>query len=167
MLTKDFHKKLTELEYDFVTYETSSGTYIDIYDPNNIDYPDEEIATVCVSRAYVFNTNTYLFEQMDEEDQKELFRELVAYSRTPVDERIDKNQKYTYKHKCLKMKDGSDAYLGVSVLAAALYSTLTGENKDTKECKASFTDEDIERYSRKLKIDLTKYVKEEVEDEDL
>ena len=134
MLTKEFTNRLEELRYSWNTYNYENSTYIEIYDPYAEEYYDEEIATVCVDKPYIFDTNTYLFEQMDEEHQKELHELLTAYSSTPVDEREDPNQKYSYKHKSLKTRQGRDAYLAISTLIinGKHCLDLVDEAKDTK-----------------------------------
>lgn len=166
MLTKELTNRLEELRYSWNTYNYENSTYIEIYNPYVEEYYDEEIATVCVNKPYIFDTNTYLFEQMDEEHQKELHELLSKYSSTPEDEREDQNQKHTYKHKYLKTKHGKDAYLAISMLAnnRKYYSELVDEVKNTENYQVLFTNTEIEKYSKGLDIDLNNYIKEEAED---
>lgn len=162
MLTKELTNKLEELGYSWNTYNYENNTYIEIYNPYVEEYYDEEIATVCVDKPYIFNTNTYLFEQMDEKHQEELHELLTAYSSTPVDEREDPNQKYTYKHKYLKTKHGDDTYLAISLKSLGkLYSHLEREVTPNKNYQCLFTNTEIEKYNKELGIDLDNYIKEE------
>lgn len=164
MWTKELTKKLEELEYSWDTYNYKNNTYIEIYDPCIEEYRDEKIATVCVNKPYIFDTNTYLFEQMEKECQKELHELLTKYSSTPEDEREDPNQKYTYKHKCLKNKHGDDTYLAIGYMPSngKFYPDLVNVAKDIKGYQVLFTKVEIEEYSKKFSIDLDNYIKEEV-----
>lgn len=159
MLTEELTKKLDELEYSWDTHDYKNNTYIEIYDPCNEEYPDEEIAIVCVNKPYIFDTNTYLFEQMDEEYQKELFELLEAYSRTPADEREE--EKYTYKHKSLKTKGGKFSYLAIRKILNMSYAFLQGSDVDIFEYKIEFTDKEIEEVKKEFDINLDDYIKEE------
>lgn len=163
MLTKELTNRLEELRYSWNTYNYENNTYIEIYDPYDEDYYDEEIATVCVNKPYIFDTNTYLFEQMDEEHQKELHELLTEYSSTPEDEREDPKQKYTYKHKYLKTKHGDDTYLAISnmLINEKYHPGLANKAKDTENYQALFTNAEIEKYNKELGIDLDNYIKEE------
>lgn len=165
MLTKELTKKLEELEYSWDTYDYYNNTYIDIYGIGDGEHHDEELATVCVSKQYILNTNYDLFEEMSKEDRKELYELLDEYSSTPEDEREDKNQKYTYKHKSLKTKRGEDAYLAISLISLGkLYADLVGEVTLNKNYQRLFTNAEIEKYSKELNIDLNNYIKEEAKD---
>lgn len=166
MLTKELTKKLEELGYDWEIIE-DNGTYIYIYDYITPD-PDYELAIVRIDKAYMFDTNMYKFFRIGEQQQKELHELLTEYSSTPEDERENPKQKYTYKHRSLKTRNGRDAYLAISVLN--IYSTLPNngyfpdlvdEAKDTKDYKALFTNAEIEKYNKELDIDLDNYIKEE------
>lgn len=165
MLTKELTNKLEELGCDWDIYNILNNTYMDIYNPQDEDYPDEKIATVCVNKPYILNTDTYNFNNLCEEYQKELYKLLTGYSSTPEDEREDKNQKYTYKHKSLKTKRGKDAYLAISLISLGkLYAELIGEVTLNKNYQCLFTNAEIEKYSKELNIDLDNYIKEEAED---
>lgn len=160
MLTKELTKKLEELGYDWEIIE-DNGTYIYIYDYTTPD-PDYELAIVRVDKAYVFDTNMYKFFRIGEQQQKELHELLSKYSSTPVDEREDPNQKYTYKHKYLKTKHGDDTYLAISLKSLGkLYSHLEREVTPNKNYQCLFTNAEIEKYNKELGIDLDNYIKEE------
>lgn len=187
MWTKELTKKLEELGYDWDDYDYQNNTYIDIYDPYNEDDPDETIATVCVNKSHILDTNTYQFNNLYEECKKELHELLTEYSSTPEDEREDPKQKYTYKHRSLKTRRGRDAYLAISVLPnlkhysdlvdevrntdaflaisvlsnKKYYPDLVDEAKDTKKYQALFTNAEMEEYNKELGIDLDNYIKEE------
>lgn len=162
MLTKELTNRLEELGYSWNTYNYMNNTYIEIYDPYDEEYYDEEIATVCVDKPYIFDTNTFLFEQMDVENQKELHELLSKYSSTPEDEREEPNQKYSYKHKYLKTKHGDDTYLAISLKSLGkLYSHLESEVTLNNNYQCLFTNAEIEKYSKELDIDLDNYIKEE------
>ena len=162
MLTKELTKKLEELGYGWDDYDYQNNTYIDIYDPYDEDDPDETIATVCVSEAYTLNTNTYQFNNLNEECKKELHELLAEYSNTPEDEREDPKQKYTYKHRSLKTRRGRDAYLAISISPnQKYYPDLVDEARNTKDYQALFTNTEIEKYNKELGIDLDNYIKEE------
>lgn len=162
MWTKELTKKLEGLEYSWDTYNYKNNTYIEIYDPCIEEYRDEKIAIVCVNKPYILDTNTYLFEQMDKEYQEELNKLLTEYSSTPEDEREDPKQMYTYKHRSLKTRHGSDAYLAISDFPNQKnYPNLIGETKNTGHWQVLFTKAEIEEYSKKFSIDLDNYIKEE------
>lgn len=160
MLTKELTKKLEELGYDWEIIE-DNGTYIYIYDYITPD-PDYELAIVRIDKAYIFDTDTYKFLRIGEQQQKELNELLSKYSSTPVDEREDPNQKYTYKHKYLKTKHGDDTYLAISLKSLGkLYSHLEREVTPNKNYQCLFTNAEIEKYNKELGIDLDNYIKEE------
>ena len=162
MLTKELTNKLEELGYSWNTYNYENNTYIEIYNPYVEEYYDEEIATVCVDKPYIFNTNTYKFWRIGKECQKELYELLSKYASTPEDEREDPNQKYTYKHKYLKTKHGDDTYLAISLKSISkLYSHLERGITLNKNYQCLFTNAEIEKYSKVLDIDLDNYIKEE------
>lgn len=162
MWTKELTKKLEELEYSWDTYDYYNNTYIDIYGIGDGEHHDEELATVCVSKQYILNTNYDLFEEMSKEDRKELYELLDEYSSTPEDEREDPKQKYTYKHRTLKTRRGSDAYLAISDFPNQKnYPNLIGETKNTEHWQVLFTKTEIEEYSKKFSIDLDNYIEEE------
>lgn len=162
MWTKEFTNKLEELGYDWDDYDYQNNTYIDIYDPYNEDDPDETIATVCVNKSHILDTNTYQFNNLYEECKKELHELLTEYSSTPEDEREDPKQKYTYKHRSLKTRRGRDAYLAISVFPNQKnYPNLINETKNIEHWQALFTKAEIEEYSKKYSIDLDNYIKEE------
>lgn len=162
MWTKELTKKLEEIGYDWNDYDYRNNTYIDIYIPYNEDNSYEVVATVCTSETYSLNTNTYQFNNLDEEYKKELHELLTKYSSTPVDERKDPKQKYTYKHKSLKTRRGWDAYLAISVFPNQKnYPNLINETKNIEHRQALFTKAEIEEYSKKYSIDLDNYIKEE------
>lgn len=162
MLTKELTNRLEELGYGWDMYDYVNNTYIDIYNPHNHDDPDEVLATVCTNKPYTFNTNTYQFNNLNEEYKKELHELLTEYSSTPADEREDPNQKYTYKHKYLKSKHGDDTYLAISLKSLGkLYSHLEREVTLNKNYQCLFTNAEIEKYSKELDIDLDNYIKEE------
>lgn len=164
MWTKELTKKLEELGYGWDTYNLLNNIYMDIYNPQDEDDPDEAIASVCVNKPYILSTDTYKLNDFCEEYQKELYELLTEYSSTPEDEREDPNQKYTYKHRSLKTRHGKDAYLAISLLTGyEKYSPdLVDEAKDTKEYQVLFTNAEIEKYNKELGIDLDNYIKEEV-----
>lgn len=163
MWTKELTKKLEELGYGWDIYNLLNNTYMDIYNPYDEDDPDETIATVCVSKAYALDTNTYQFNNLNAECKKELHELLTAYSSTPVDEREDPNQKYTYKHKYLKTKHGDDTYLAIGYMPSneKYYPDLANEAEDTENYQVLFTNAEIEKYNKELDIDLDNYIKEE------
>nr|DAL26925.1 MAG TPA_asm: hypothetical protein [Caudoviricetes sp.] len=167
MKTKELTKKLEELEYSWDTYDYYNNTYIDIYGIGDGEHHDEELATVCVSKQYILNTNYDLFEEMSKEDRKELYELLDEYSSTPEDEREDKNQKYTYKHERLKTKGGNWSYLAIRQRPSISYPILQGSDVDIHEYKVEFTDEEIEEYKKEFGINLDHYIKEEARQENL
>ena len=163
MLTKELTNRLEELGYDWDIYNILNITYMDIYNPQDEEYPNEKIATVCVNKPHILNTDTYNFNNLYEEYQKELYKLLDEYSNTPEDEREDPNQKYTYKHKYLKTKHGDDTYLAIGYMPSneKYYLGLANKAKDTENYQALFTNAEIEKYSKVLDIDLDNYIKEE------
>lgn len=162
MWTKELTTKLEELGYGWDDYDYQNNTYIDIYDPYNEDDPDETIATVCVNKSHILDTNTYQFNNLNEECKKELHELLTKYSSTPEDEREDPKQMYTYKHRSLKTRRGSDAYLAISDFPNQKnYPGLIDETKNTEHWQVLFTKAEIEKYSKKFSIDLDNYIKEE------
>lgn len=162
MWTKELTKKLEGLGYEWDIYNIFDNAYMDIYNPQDEDYPNEKIATVCVNKPHILNTDTYNFNNLCEEYQKELHELLTEYSSTPKDEREDPKQMYTYKHRSLKTRQGRDAYLAISVFPNQKnYPNLIGETKNTEHWQALFTKAEIEEYSKKYSIDLDNYIKEE------
>lgn len=87
METKEFTKMLEKSGYGWDTYNFLNNTYIDIYNPRDEDDPGETIATVCVNKPYILNTDSYKFNDLHEEYQKELYELLDEYSSTPEGER--------------------------------------------------------------------------------
>ena len=165
MLTKELTNKLEELGYKWTSYQFRNDAYIDIYNPYSQDDPYEVVASVCTDKPFILNTDNYQFDYLNKDAKRELHELLTEYSSTPEDEREDKNQKYTYKHKSLKTKRGKDAYLAISLISLGkLYAELVGEVTLNKNYQCLFTNAEIEKYSKELNIDLDNYIKEEAED---
>lgn len=116
MKTKEFIKKVEELGFGV----KKENYYIRIL------ANDFVIAAVYTNRTYCLNTHNPMRVEWRNED--DLFKLMVEYASTPIEEREE--EKYRLKHKYIKTRNGNPSYLALMHRPSISYPVLVGSDKN-------------------------------------
>lgn len=142
MRTKEFIKKVEEL--GLKTYW--NGRYIDILNgPENLPF-----CTVCRTETMQINNDDEIWNLLPENKKEQLFALLIAYAKTPINERKEP-KKYYLKHRWI----GNGWWQYLNLLDDGTYYI---KDRDLIEgIKNTFTLKEIEEIKEKYNTDLSDF----------
>ena len=149
LTTKEFIKRVKELGYNV-------GNSRDYY--HIVDKINQNIANINKSILCQISTDYIAWDDIPDKDKKTLFKLLMEYASTPVEERKEE-KKYYLKHGWLRSRfedkivnqDGEDEY-------------FLSDESQTDGFKTQFTQKEIDEIKEKYNTDLSDFEEKEVEE---
>ena len=146
MKTKEFIKKVQELGFYTIDYESKISIVNDVVKVAIID----KLIPMQISNYY------YAYDQLCNEDKDKLFDLIVEYAKTPIEER-EEEKKYYLRHRWM------EGYYTNYLYKRGDYMSLCTLDLNP-EFKTQFTLKEIEEIKEKFDTDLSDFEMVEVEE---